>query len=115
MSEECLFCKIISGQIKGSKVYEDENVFAFRDINPQAPVHILIVPKKHISTILEIDKEDENLIGYLFAVANRIATDEGIAAKGFRTIINCNKEAGQTVFHIHLHLLGGRYMGWPPG
>jgi len=96
-------------------VYEDEKVFAFRDINPQAPTHILIVPKRHIGTLLDINKDDEILIGYLFSIAKVLAKKEGIADRGFRTVINCNAEAGQTVFHLHMHLLGGRVMGWPPG
>lgn len=113
--DECIFCKIISGEIKSSKVYEDQRVYAFRDINPQAPTHILVVPKKHIPTLLDLSVGDEELLGYLFRVAGEIARKEGIAERGFRTVINCNAEAGQTVFHLHLHLLGGRVMNWPPG
>ncbi len=112
---DCLFCKIIKGEIPAKVIYEDEKVLVFEDINPQAPVHTLVIPKKHISTLLEITGEDNELLGYLFQVANSIARDKGIADKGFRLVINCNREAGQTVFHVHLHLLGGRTMSWPPG
>lgn len=111
----CLFCKIISKEIPSKIVYEDEYVLAFEDVTPQAPVHILIVPKKHISTSLDIQEEDNELIGRMSQAANVIAKEKGIAEKGFRTVMNCNREAGQTVFHIHLHLLGGRAMQWPPG
>lgn len=111
----CLFCKIIEKEIPSKIVYEDEHVLAFEDVAPQAPVHILIVPKKHISTPLDIQEEDNELIGRMFLAANVIAKEKGIDEKGFRTVMNCNREAGQTVFHIHLHLLGGRAMQWPPG
>jgi histidine triad (HIT) family protein len=111
----CLFCKIIDKEIPSNTVYEDEHVLAFEDLTPQAPVHILIVPKKHISTSLDIQEEDNELIGRMFRAANVIAKEKGIAERGFRTVMNCNREAGQTVFHIHLHLLGGRGMSWPPG
>lgn len=112
---DCLFCKIISGERKGTKVYEDELVYAFEDINPQAPVHILIVPKKHIPTLLDMKDEDKTLMGHLYTIANKIAKEKGISGRGFRTVVNCNPESGQTVYHIHLHLLGGRLMHWPPG
>jgi len=111
----CLFCKIINGEIPAKPVYEDERVLAFNDVNPQAPVHILIVPKKHITTILEAAPEDNELIGHMFQTANKIAKDNGVAERGFRLVMNCNRDAGQTVFHIHLHLLAGRGMHWPPG
>ena len=111
----CLFCKIINKEIPSKIVYEDEHVLAFEDLTPQAPVHILVVPKKHISTSLDIEEEDNELIGRMFRAANAIAKEKGIAEKGFRAVMNCNREAGQTVFHIHLHLLGGRAMHWPPG
>lgn len=110
---DCLFCKIINKEINSNIVYEDPGVIAFTDVNPKAPVHILIIPKKHIATPLDI--KDETLIGRLYAVANKIAIDKNIAQSGFRLVMNCNKDAGQSVFHIHLHLLGGRIMGWPPG
>jgi histidine triad (HIT) family protein len=115
MSQACIFCKIINKEINSNVVYEDELVFAFRDINPQAPTHILIVTKKHIPTLLEANADNETLLGHLFTVAKNIARKEGIAERGFRTVVNCNAEAGQTVFHLHMHLLGGRVMGWPPG
>ncbi len=111
----CLFCKIISKEIPAKIVYEDEHALAFEDINPQAPVHILVIPKKHISTSLDIAPEDYELIGKLIEIANKLARENSVAEKGFRVVLNCNREAGQTVFHIHLHLLGGRAMHWPPG
>jgi histidine triad (HIT) family protein len=111
----CLFCEIAEKKRPAKIIYEDELTVAFEDINPQAPVHCLVVPKKHISTILEITKEDNALVGHLFHVANKIAKDRGIAERGFRLVMNCNPESGQTVFHIHLHILGGRIMHWPPG
>lgn len=112
---DCIFCKIISGEKKGGKIYEDELVYAFEDINPQAPVHILLVPKKHIPTLLDLKEKDKELMGHLYMIANRLAKERGVADRGFRTLINCNPESGQTVYHIHLHLLGGRMMHWPPG
>ena len=112
---DCLFCKIIEGKIAAKKVYEDDLALAFEDINPQAPVHILVIPKKHIPTALDIEKNDHDLIGHLVDVANRIAKDKGIAERGYRMVMNCNPESGQTVYHIHLHMLGGRLMHWPPG
>jgi histidine triad (HIT) family protein len=112
---DCLFCKFVSGEIEPDKVYEDEHVLAFRDINPQAPTHILVIPKRHIATLNDLQAEDEALVGKLYLAAQKIAEDEGIAADGYRTVMNCNELAGQTVFHIHLHLLGGRGMAWPPG
>jgi histidine triad (HIT) family protein len=111
----CLFCKIIQQEIPASVVYEDDNILAFEDVNPQAPVHILVIPKKHIATVLEIPTEDNELIGQMYQVASSIAKDRKIADNGFRLVMNCNSDAGQTVFHIHLHLLGGRPMTWPPG
>lgn len=113
--ENCLFCKIILGEISADIVYESSNVIAFRDINPQAPVHILIIPKKHIATINDITIKDDKIIGSLYIAAHEIAAKEGIADIGYRTVMNCNEAAGQTVFHIHLHLLGGRTFSWPPG
>jgi len=111
----CLFCKILSGDIPADIVYESETVIAFRDINPQAPTHLLIIPRKHIATINDIVEEDEALVGSLYSAARQIAAAEGIAEDGFRAVMNCNEGAGQTVFHIHLHLLGGRPLTWPPG
>ena len=111
----CLFCKMIAGEIEPSKVYEDEHVLAFRDINPQAPVHVLIVPKQHIATLNDIEEAHAAVLARLLLTAKRVARDEGLADNGYRTVMNCNADGGQTVFHLHLHLLGGRRMGWPPG
>lgn len=111
----CLFCRIVSGGIPASKVYEDDELIAFNDINPQAPLHVLIVPKRHISTLNDLGDGDEGLVGTLVRRAAAIATSGGYAERGYRTVFNCNPEAGQTVFHLHLHLLAGRVMGWPPG
>ena len=116
MSESnCLFCKILDGDIPADIVYESETAIAFRDINPQAPTHVLIIPRKHIATINDIAEEDQALIGSLYSAAREIAAAEGIAEEGYRAVMNCNEGAGQTVFHIHLHLLGGRALAWPPG
>jgi histidine triad (HIT) family protein len=112
---DCLFCKIIGREIPASIVYEDDRVLAFDDINPQAPTHVLVVPKRHIATLNDLAAEDDGLVGEVVRRAAAIAKDRGIDASGFRTLFNTNKEAGQTVFHIHLHLVGGRRMGWPPG
>ncbi len=112
---ECLFCKMVSGVIPCDKVYENEYVLAFRDIDPKAPTHILIIPKKHIKTLNEINENDQDLLGELLLTAKKIAKDEGIDTSGYRTVFNCNSDGGQTVFHIHMHLLGGRQMAWPPG
>jgi len=112
---ECLFCKMVSGAIPCDKVYENEYVLAFRDIDPKAPTHILIIPKKHIKTLNKINENDQDLLGELLLTAKKIAKDEGIDTSGYRTVINCNSDGGQTVFHIHMHLLGGRQMAWPPG
>ena len=113
--EECVFCKIEKKEIPAEIVYEDDCCLAFRDINPQAPVHILIIPRRHIPSILELKEEDCELMGRMYLVANELARKEGIADRGFRVLINCGPEAGQAVFHIHMHLLGGRKLGWPPG
>lgn len=112
---DCIFCKIIDKKIPARIVYEDEYAIAFEDVNPQAPVHTLVIPRRHIPTLLDIKEGDNNLIGHLVKVANRIARDKGIAERGFRIVTNCNPESGQTVYHIHLHILGGRQMHWPPG
>lgn len=112
---DCLFCKMVAGTIKPDVVYEDDAVLAFRDINPQAPTHVLVVPKRHISTINDLTGEDAELVGRLYLGAKKVAEQEGIAAEGYRTVMNCNAAAGQTVFHLHLHVLGGRNMHWPPG
>ena len=113
MSVDCIFCKIIAGEIPSDVVYENDDVFAFRDLNPQASTHILIIPKKHIATIDDITPEDAETVGKLYLAASHIAEQEGLS-EGYRVVMNCNEAAGQTVFHIHLHLLGGQEMGWPP-
>ncbi len=110
---DCLFCKMVAGDIKPDVVFEDENLLAFRDINPQAPVHILIVPKRHIATLNELD--DNQLAGQLLLTAVKLASREGLANDGYRAVFNCNHNGGQAVYHVHLHLLGGRPMSWPPG
>jgi histidine triad (HIT) family protein len=112
---DCLFCKIVERKIPASLVYEDEFVLAFNDINPQAPTHVLVVPKRHIESLNEISTEDDRLVGELVRRAAAIAKERGLSEGGFRTVFNTNRDAGQTVFHIHLHLLGGRTMHWPPG
>ena len=113
MSEDCLFCKIIRGDIPADKLHEDDDVLAFRDISPQAPVHFLVIPKKHISGPSAVEAEDERLIGKLMRVADKVARKEGI--EQYRLVFNNGEQAGQTVFHIHMHILGGRNMNWPPG
>lgn len=115
MAADCLFCKIRDGAIPAKLVYQDDRCFAFRDINPQAPTHVLVVPRKHIATLNDLGPDDGPLVGHLHSVAAKIARDEGIAEAGWRALLNVNKGAGQTVFHIHLHVLGGRPFGWPPG
>jgi histidine triad (HIT) family protein len=112
---DCLFCKILAGEIPAKIVYQDEKCVAFRDINPQAPTHCLVIPREHIPTINDLTPENDALIGYLTRVAKKIAKDEGFAEQGYRLVWNCNRGAGQTVFHVHLHVLGGRIFGWPPG
>ena len=112
---ECLFCKIINREIQASIVYEDDRVLAFNDINPQAPTHVLVVPKRHVASLNELSANDDQMLGELVRCAAAIAKERGISAGGFRTVFNTNREAGQTVFHIHLHLIGGRPMHWPPG
>ncbi len=112
---DCLFCKIIAGEIPGNFVHQDETMVAFKDINPQAPLHVLIVPKEHIATINDLSPADDALVGSLFRRAAAIAKEHGYHERGYRTVFNCQREAGQSVFHIHLHLLAGRGLGWPPG
>lgn len=114
MSED-LFLKIIDREIPAEIIYEDDTVLAFRDINPQAPLHVLVIPKKHVRTLNDVRDEDEETLGKLLNVARKIAREEGVADDGYRVVMNCNEGAGQTVFHIHLHLLGGRQFSWPPG
>jgi len=112
---DCLFCKMVSGEIQPDVVFEDDEVLAFRDVNPQAPVHVLVIPKSHIGTTNELTPEHAGLVGKMVLAARQIAADEGVAEPGYRMVMNCNPEAGQSVYHIHLHMLGGRPMGWPPG
>jgi histidine triad (HIT) family protein len=112
---DCIFCKIISGDIPGDIVYQDDRVMAINDIDPKAPVHILIMPKEHIPSLLEVGEGKEDILSHILMVAGRLARDKGIAEKGFRVVNNCGEEGGQSVGHIHFHLLGGRYMQWPPG
>ena len=114
MAEETLFQKIEAGEVDADMVYEDDHCFAFRDINPQAPTHILVVPRKLIPSLDDVEDEDEQLVGHLFTVAKQIAAREGISG-GYRTVFNCGRQAGQSVDHLHLHLLGGRSFKWPPG
>ena len=114
-TSDCLFCRIINGEIPASIVYKDDRVVAFNDINPQAPTHVLIVPRRHIASLNELSTEDDGIVGEVVRRAAAIAKERGIAAGGYRTVFNTNAGAGQTVFHIHLHLLGGRSMHWPPG
>jgi len=111
----CLFCRIIAGEIPASKVYEDERIVAFNDINPQAPMHVLVVPRQHVATLNDLSAHDDHLVGEIVRRGAAIAASRGYADRGYRTVFNCNAEAGQTVFHVHLHVLGGRPMHWPPG
>lgn len=113
MAADCLFCRIVRGEIPARLVAEDEHCLAFRDINPQAPVHVLVIPREHVATLNDVREPD--LVGHMHLLAARVARDEGLAERGYRTVINTNADAGQTVFHIHLHVLGGRSMKWPPG
>ena len=113
--DDCLFCKIASGEISTDLVYETESVLVFRDINPQAPLHVLVIPRKHISTANDVAAEDAGLVGEMVLAAQQVAAAEGYAESGYRLVMNCNADAGQTVFHIHLHLLAGRSLTWPPG
>jgi histidine triad (HIT) family protein len=108
---ECIFCKIANGELPATVLYEDDGVMAFRDINPQAPVHVLIIPKKHIPSVIHMEGDDYNIVGHIFQVVNKLADEEGISKEGFRLVVNCGERAGQTVGHIHLHLLGGRDFG----
>jgi histidine triad (HIT) family protein len=111
----CLFCRIISGEIPSKTVYEDARLIAFQDINPQAPTHVLVVPREHIATLNDLDAAHDALVGEMVRRGAAIAAERGHAAGGYRTVFNCNADAGQTVFHIHLHVLGGRSLAWPPG
>lgn len=111
----CLFCKIVSGEIPGTIVYQDDDLVAFRDIDPKAPMHVLIVPRRHIATLNDLTPADDGLVGSMVRRAAAIAKEHGHAERGYRTLFNTNAEAGQSVFHIHLHVLGGRGFDWPPG
>jgi histidine triad (HIT) family protein len=113
--DDCLFCKIIAGEIPADKVYDGEDVFGFRDINPQAPTHVLLIPRKHVATLNDASDEDRETLGGLVLAARDVAAEEGLFESGYRLVLNTMKDAGQVVFHIHLHLLGGRAFGWPPG
>jgi histidine triad (HIT) family protein len=112
---DCLFCKIIAGQIPGSIVYQDDEMVAFKDIDPKAPLHVLIVPRRHIASLNDLTPADDGLVGAMHRRAAALAKEHGYADRGYRTVFNTNREAGQSVFHIHLHLLGGRTLTWPPG
>ena len=112
---DCLFCKMVAGEIKPDVVFENDAVMAFRDVNPQAPLHVLVIPREHIATTNDLTTENADIVGKLYLAAKQIAADEGVAEPGYRMVMNCNPGAGQSVYHIHLHLLGGRSLGWPPG
>ncbi|MCB4756008.1 MAG: histidine triad nucleotide-binding protein [Elusimicrobia bacterium] len=113
--DDCIFCKIAAGQIKSTIVYQSETVVAFRDVNPQAPVHVLVIPRKHIEKVVRLEEKDVPLLGELFKAIKSVAESEKITEKGFRVVVNNGREAGQTVDHVHFHVLGGRPMEWPPG
>ncbi|MDR2485386.1 MAG: histidine triad nucleotide-binding protein [Treponema sp.] len=113
--DDCIFCKIVKSEIPSRKIYEDENILAFHDAAPQAPVHFLVIPKRHIRNIMELEQEDISLAGNLLNQAQKLAAELGCAEKGARFVINCKSDGGQTVDHLHIHVLGGRFLGWPPG
>ena len=113
--DDCIFCKIVAGQIPAAKIFEDDRALAFRDINPQAPTHALVIPRAHIASLADASEADEALLGHLLLVAARVAREEGLGEAGYRTVINTGAGAGQTVFHVHVHVLGGRALTWPPG
>lgn len=115
MADECLFCRIVAGEIPAKVVAQDEHCIAFRDIDPKAPTHVLVIPRRHIHSLDEAEAGDAELLGRLMVLGARVARDEGIAGSGWRAVVNTNRGAGQTVFHVHLHVLGGRAMTWPPG
>ena len=114
MSKPCLFCEIAAGRMEAEIVHQDDQVVAFRDIHPQAPTHVLIIPRKHITSMVDIDADDAALLGHMHVTAKHVAGELGIAEQGYRSVFNCGRDGGQTVWHIHLHLLGGHSMGWPP-
>jgi histidine triad (HIT) family protein len=111
----CLFCRIIAGEIPGKFLYQDDRLVVLQDVNPQAPLHALVIPRRHVATLNDLGPADDGLVGEMVRRAAAVAQERGLAERGYRTVFNCNGEAGQTVFHIHLHLVGGRPMGWPPG
>lgn len=113
--EECIFCRIASGEMDADVIYEDDRVVAFRDINPQAPVHVLVIPRKHLRSVFDLSSQDGDLLFHIFEVIRNISAEEGIAERGVRVLTNVEREAGQSVFHLHFHVLGGRRMLWPPG
>jgi histidine triad (HIT) family protein len=115
MSNDCLFCKIANKEIETEIVYEDEEIIAFKDINPKAPVHLLFIPKRHVASLNAISEDDSSILGRLLLRIKETAKKQGIAENGYRVVLNCNKDAGQEVFHVHVHLLGGRAFTWPPG
>ncbi len=115
MSDECIFCGIVSGEVPATIVYQDDEVVAFQDIKPQAPVHLLIIPKRHIPSVRELTREDDAVLGKLIETAKQLANENGIHDQGFRLNFNAGPNGGQTVYHLHVHLLGGRFMTWPPG
>ena len=112
---DCLFCRIVAGEVPADIIYQDERSLAFRDINPQAPVHVLVIPRDHIESLDDAARNDEALLGHLLRVAARVANEQGLSESGYRTVINTGAGAGQSVFHLHLHVLGGRSLAWPPG
>jgi histidine triad (HIT) family protein len=115
VSSNCLFCRLIAGDIPATIVHQDDETVAFKDVNPQAPLHVLIVPRRHIATLNDLTPADDALVGAMFRRAAALAGEQGYAERGYRTVFNCNREAGQSVFHIHLHVLAGRSLTWPPG
>jgi histidine triad (HIT) family protein len=112
---DCIFCRIVKGEIPSKKIYEDDEILAFHDITPQSPVHFLVIPKSHISNIMEVKAEDSALLGKLLFQAQKLAAEQGCEEKGFRLVINCKSYGGQSVDHLHIHILGGRQLNWPPG
>lgn len=113
--EDCIFCRIAEGKMEADVVYSDDRVVAFRDINPQAPVHVLVIPRKHLRSVFDLSPDDGDLLGHIFQVAKKVSEEEGIAGTGVRILTNVERGAGQSVFHLHFHVLGGRQMHWPPG
>lgn len=113
--EDCIFCKIINGDIPSNKIYEDDKVYAFNDINPEAPIHFLVIPKEHIESANSVNENNVDVIAHIFKVINKLVVDLGVAEKGYRIVNNCGEDGGQTVKHLHFHVLGGRNLQWPPG